>query len=139
MLRNNIFFLSITTLTLFSLIIGSRGSEARADNSPGIELGSVCVDALCGYVNNKGEWHIPPKFRAVDPFSTDGLAWVISYDSVIEGSKYTGVIKKISDGGMYAPQSLPHDRTYAVTPYGGRFGLINIQGDFVIVWPVFDL
>lgn len=134
-----LFFLSVTIVILSIINYLNRGYKALANTSSGLELGSVCVDELCGYINNKGQWYIPPKFRAADPFSKDGLAWVISCDGLVEGSKYTGVIRKISDGGLYAPQSWPTDQTYAKTPYGGRFGLINAQGEFVVHWPVSDL
>jgi hypothetical protein len=33
-------------------------------------------DGVYGYVNQKGEWAIPPRFEAAHPFQDDGTAWV---------------------------------------------------------------
>jgi len=81
----------------------NAGSEAQAADSAEMELAAVCVDELCGYVNSRGEWHIPPKFRAADPFSEDGLAFVITRDQP-SGLKAGPPISKDSMvNGAYSP------------------------------------
>ena len=94
MLRNAL-ILSWAITALASTGIIFRGiNEAQAARDTETELASVCVDEVCGYVNSNGGWHIPPKFRAADPFSEEGLAWLITYDGVTDGTKYIGAIKK---------------------------------------------
>lgn len=121
MYRNKLIVFSFVTFSLFGGIGFRYMNAALANDKSKIELATVCVDELCGYVNNKGEWHIQPKFVAADPFSKEGLAWVITYDGVTDGAIYIGDTYKGADANQ-------HTRT----PYGGRFGLINSQGDFVI-------
>lgn len=135
-MRLTALFLMSAAALMFHLF--GAADEARVADTE-VELASVCVGEACGYVDSRGRWRIPPKFRAADPFSKDGLAWVISYDGLVDGSRYNGVIRKASEGGIYAPQSLPHDQTCTLTPYGGRFALINAHGEFVVQWPIFDL
>jgi len=119
MTRNTLTFLIAAVLVLVGFT--SYGvNEARATDKDEIELVTVCVGEQCGYVNNKGQWHIPPKFRAADPFSKNGLAWVITLDGVTDGQTYTGKTFK-GDSGKETPQN----------PYGGRFGLIDSTGAYV--------
>jgi len=136
--RNNwLIFLTLATLLLFDIILNAS-TEAKAsdmaEGSPKIELAAVCVDGLCGYVNSKGDWHIPPKFLAADPFSRAGFAWVITSDNWIkpdindedragQASIYTGRTHKI------ASPIFPNIEAETLTPYGGNFGLINTNGE----------
>ena len=107
-------------LAFMSLIIND-GREAEAAAGAEIELAAVCVDELCGYVNSEGQWHIPPKFRAADPFGQDGLANVILEDGQYVGGTYTIGLSGREGGGI----------TLASKPYMGTARLINTQGEFV--------
>lgn len=77
-MRCSAFLLFVSAL--FLAVFYYQNSVAQAESSAETELATVCVDELCGYVNSQGQWHIPPKFAAADPFSKDGLAWVTVND-----------------------------------------------------------
>ena len=89
MCRNRLMLFIAATFLSFGGIGFQNMNVAKADYNSKIELATVCVDELCGYVNSKGEWHIPPKFAAADPFSKEGLAWVIT-----NGHNLDFIIKK---------------------------------------------
>lgn len=138
MLYNKLMFFGIVTVLALINFVPDVGAEADADNAAAykteIELATVCVEGLCGYVNNKGEWHIPPKFAAADPFSKDGLAWVITVDNW--GKAYIEKGEGADDTSIYTGRThkilYPIFRdidTEALTLYGGKIGLINIQGE----------
>ena len=80
MYRNGLMLFIVAAFISFGSFGYQNINVAKADDNTKIELATVCVDELCGYVNSKGEWHIPPKFAAADPFSKEGLAWVITND-----------------------------------------------------------
>ena len=96
--------------------------EATADDDitgkPGLELAAVCVDELCGYVSSRGQWQIPPRFAAADPFAQDGMACVITNDHNLDL-----IVKK--DSNTWVTQkgfTLKPDTSHGVTTWVNNNG-----------------
>ena len=107
--------LFLVPLMILALIGGDK-DDAKANDKTVIELATVCLGDLCGYVNSQGQWRIPPKFRAADPFSKDGLARVIVQDGFFKSDSYLP-----SHGGPWSDMA-----------YAGSMGLIDVNGNFVL-------
>jgi KWG Leptospira. len=107
MRRNTrLLFISLVVAALITLVFNAD-REAQAGSPGEAELATVCVDDWCGYVDDQGRWRITPRFAAADPFSQDGLAWVILSDE--------------------------QDQTKTPRPFSSvkKIGLINTQGKLV--------
>lgn len=133
-------------LTLACLLAGG-GDKAQAGKKAALELATVCLDELCGYINSRGEWHIPPQFAAADPFSKEGLAWITINQGSIKATGIAGDGSVASNGPLvksavytdkssrilpaHSPMPIARPKKTA-TPYDGRLGLINAKGEFVV-------
>lgn len=146
--ENHLISKAATVLALLCLNFSSGEAAAQVKDKVEIELAAVCVDGLCGYVNSQGEWHIPPKFAAADPFSEEGLAWVTVNEGSARAEKNARRNQDRPPGNLFAVyegQSLKNSPAHSpapvepkvpATPYNGKVGLINTRGEFV-VQPVF--
>jgi len=113
-LSKSLLLISWAILTLIAA--NGCSDEAKIDAKAETELATVCLDELCGYVNSQGEWQIPPKFRAADPFSKEGLARVLVTNGSFKSNIY------LTD----------HGGTFSDMPYEGSLGMIDANGNFVL-------
>lgn len=129
-------------------LLAAGGCQDRPGPEAAPELAAVCVDELCGYVNSQGQWHIPPKFAAADPFSRDGLAWVTINPASVEAaakagdSRMAAIAASTEFPGYMGPNRLRKLSTpvllqTAWASYDGMVGLIDVNGDFVVPPTIF--
>jgi hypothetical protein len=89
----------------------------------------VGLDGVYGYVDQKGEWVIPPQFDAAHPFTDDGTTWV----------QFEGRYGRIDRKGGWALQpefedvgALAENGLARARDGNGKQGFINAQGEWVV-------
>ena len=92
----------------------------------------VGVNGVYGYVDQKGEWAITPRYDAANPFAEDGTTWV----------QYKGKYVRINAKGEFISPQFDHVSILAAnglarTKQNSKYGFIDIKGKWVIK-PEFD-
>lgn len=100
-------------------------------------LFTVCVTnyhigyGTCGYINEKGEWAISPRFEAANPFMADGTAWVEESSNEVQKARLGRINKHAEWVEFVEPTYYWIDsvgKEAVVAHYGNSFGLITTQG-----------
>jgi hypothetical protein len=121
------FHFLLKTLFLSSaaaVLLAGCGDSAAADAPFPVDL-----DGVYGYVNQQGEWAIPPRFEAANFFQDDGAAWV----------RFAGRYGRIDQKDGWALQpTLTYVTTLAENGLAqaqddnDKWGFINARGEWVI-------
>ncbi|MDR2259999.1 MAG: WG repeat-containing protein [Azoarcus sp.] len=102
---------------------GYRNSDVIAALFP------VGLDGVYGYVDQKGEWVIPPRFDAANPFMDDGTVWVRfewRYGRIDRKGGWA-LQPVFEDMGILAENGLARARDGK-----GKYGSINVKGEWIV-------